>query len=417
MAVDIVEAIRSFNAGRDPERLAMKYEKLRASPFLFLRGTCHLFYARLPKEKVFARAPAAWICGDLHFENFGTYKAANRLVYYDVNDFDEAVLAPVTWEMVRLLASILVGRSALQLKSAGAARLCEAVVDAYAQALVAGKAGWVDRDTATGPVQQLLQGLKERKRPQFLDRRTTRKGRSRSIRCDGEHALEATQEQKRHASALVGKYASGLEHPEFFSVLDVARRVAGTGSLGAERYVILVEGKGSPGGNYLLDLKLAARSSLEAGVKARQPRWKSQAHRLVALHQRLQAVAPAFLWPVLDGESSYVLRELQPTQDRVVLDAGSVAAAEVGSVLRQMGQLAAWAQLRSAGRQGSAIADELVAFGAARKKWGNRLLQAAHLCADQVAGDWRTYCAAYDKGALRPEPARQAGIKAGSASS
>jgi uncharacterized protein (DUF2252 family) len=412
MALDIVEAIRSFNAGRDPERLAMKYRKLRESPFLFLRGTCHLFYARLPKEKVLAAGPVAWISGDLHFENFGTYKGANRLVYYDINDFDEAVLAPVTWELARLLASILVAREALHLEPAGATRLCQSVIDAYAQALVTGKAGWIDRDTATGPVQRLLQGLRERKRAQFLDRRTTLKGRTRSIRCDGKHALEATQEQKRHAIGLVDKHASGVDRPEFFKVLDVARRIAGTGSLGVERYVVLVEGKGFPAGNYLLDLKLASPSSLEERVKVKQPRWKPRARRVVALQQWLQAVSPAFLSHVVAGKSSYVLRELQPSEDRVAVAEQRVSAGEIESVLRQMGQLAAWAQLRSSGREGSAIADELIAFGAASDKWSGGLMKAAHLCAERVARDWQTYCAAYDKGAFRPRPARQASIRA-----
>lgn len=412
MAIDLVDALTSFNAGRDPQRLAMKYAKLRASPFLFLRGTCHLFYARLPKEKVFTDAPVAWICGDLHFENFGTYKAANRLVYYDINDFDEALLAPVTWELVRLLTSILVARQDLHLKRAGAARLCKAVIDAYAQALANGKAGWVDRDTAHGPIQQLLRGLKERKRPQFLDRRTTLKGRLRSIRCDGKYALEATQEQKRHVIDLVGRYASSVDRPEFFKVLDVARRIAGTGSLGVERYVVLVQGKGSPAGNYLLDLKLAQRSSLESRVKVKQPRWKLRADRVVALQQRLQAVSPAFLAHVGAGKKSYVLRELQPSEDRLAIGERNVSPDEIESLLRQMGQLAAWAQLRSSGRQGSAVADALIAFGAAQNKWTRALMKAAQLCAGQVTDDWQTYCAAYDKGAFRPRPARKAGIRA-----
>ncbi len=50
---NVVKTIRNFNAGRDPERLAMKYEKLRSSPFVFLRGTCHLFYDRLPADALF----------------------------------------------------------------------------------------------------------------------------------------------------------------------------------------------------------------------------------------------------------------------------------------------------------------------------------------------------------------------------
>src|SRR5471032_2060513 len=85
----IVKIIASFNAGRDPERFAMKYKAMRSSPFVFLRGTCHLFNERLPRAKVLDDAPPVWICGDMHLENFCSYKADNRLIYFDNNDFDE----------------------------------------------------------------------------------------------------------------------------------------------------------------------------------------------------------------------------------------------------------------------------------------------------------------------------------------
>ena len=80
---------------------------MRASAFAFMRGTCHLFYDQLPRSGVFKSAPPVWVCGDLHLENFGSYKGDNRLVYFDINDFDEAALAPVSWDLVRLLTSLL----------------------------------------------------------------------------------------------------------------------------------------------------------------------------------------------------------------------------------------------------------------------------------------------------------------------
>src|SRR5487761_2778686 len=69
-AMDVVCRIRTFNAGRDPERLQLKYRAMRGSAFAFLRGTCHLFYDRLPSGGVFKSAPRVWVCGDLHLENF-----------------------------------------------------------------------------------------------------------------------------------------------------------------------------------------------------------------------------------------------------------------------------------------------------------------------------------------------------------
>lgn len=90
---DTAARLAAYNRGRDPERLALKYAKMRQSPFIFLRGACHLFYDAIPPIDALIHAPLAWACGDLHFENFGSYKGDNRLVYFDINDFDEAALA------------------------------------------------------------------------------------------------------------------------------------------------------------------------------------------------------------------------------------------------------------------------------------------------------------------------------------
>jgi uncharacterized protein (DUF2252 family) len=92
----VVNRILKANQGRDPERLALKYSAMRTDSFIFLRGTCHLFYDRLPKTGICNSAPLTWCCGDLHIENFGSYKGDNRLVYFDLNDFDEAALAPAS---------------------------------------------------------------------------------------------------------------------------------------------------------------------------------------------------------------------------------------------------------------------------------------------------------------------------------
>ena len=72
--MDVVQENSQFNAGRDPERLQLKYEHMRSDPFVFLRSACHLFYERLPKGGIFKTVPLVWSCGDLHLENFGSFK-------------------------------------------------------------------------------------------------------------------------------------------------------------------------------------------------------------------------------------------------------------------------------------------------------------------------------------------------------
>lgn len=68
----MVNEILAFNAGREHERLQLKFQKMRVDTFSFLRGTCHLFYSRLAEIKLIKSAPIVWVCGDLHLENFGS---------------------------------------------------------------------------------------------------------------------------------------------------------------------------------------------------------------------------------------------------------------------------------------------------------------------------------------------------------
>jgi len=399
--IDIVRRISDFNAGRDPERLALKYRNMSASPFVFLRGTCHLFYQRLAASGMPRKVPITWVCGDLHFENFGSFKGDNRLVYFDMNDFDEAVLAPCTWDLVRFLASIGVGAQTLGLKPAEAALLCRVFLSGYAKALADGKALWVERETTNGMVKELLTSLQDRPRPAYLDSRTERCGKQRTIRVDGRKALPVGTKQRRKVTAFIDRFAATQPDPEFFRVQDVARRIAGNGSLGVDRYVILVVGKGSPDRNYLLDLKEATSSALLPYLDVVQPRWRNDAERVVTIQRRMQAVSMAFLQAVTLGKKSYILRALQPSEDRVALARWDGELSRAEGVMRVMGEVAAWGQLRSGGRSGSAGADELVEF-ARREKWQARLLEAAEHMSAQVVRDWRLYVAAYQDGAFTP---------------
>jgi len=188
----------------------------------------------------------------------------------------------------------------------------------------------------------------------------------------------------------MGTFAAGQQDPGFYRVIDVARRIAGTGSLGVERYAILIHGKGSSEGNYLLDLKEALPSALLPGLGIPQPKWRTEAERVVGVQTRLQAVAPAFLRAVDIGRTSYVLKGLQPTQDRVSLADARGDAGLLEKLLRDYGHLTAWDQLRASGRQGSAIADELIAFGR-DAAWVKGLTAVAVDCADRNERAWKDF--------------------------
>ncbi|MDL2354574.1 MAG: DUF2252 family protein [Pseudomonadota bacterium] len=397
--VDVVGAIRAFNAGREPQRLAMKYAAMRGGPFAFLRATCHLFYDRLPADPIMAAAPSAWCCGDLHLENFGSYQGDDRRAYFDINDFDEAALAPLSWDLLRFATSVIVGAHALGLHGAQARALCIGFLDSYAATLAGGTAGAVEAHTSGGLVRSLLDDVGGRSGAAFLDRRTERHGAQRRIRIDGKHALAASNAERAHAEALLAAFARGQPAPAAFAPLDVARRIAGVGSLGLERYVILVRGHGGADGNELLDLKRAQQSSLAPHWRRRQPAWPTQARRIVAVQARLQAVPAAFLHALGAAEPTYVLRALLPSEDKVALERTGTSIAAFGAVVRTMAQVAASAHLRGAGHDGADPAAALIAFGG-RLRWRSALLGIALGAAEQVRRDWATYCAAYDGGAF-----------------
>lgn len=397
----IVERIQQFNAGRDPERLALKYRAIADNPFSFLRGTCHLFYEDLPAGSFLDTAPAAWLCGDLHLENLGSYKGDNRLTYFDLNDFDEAILAPAHWDLCRFLVSVLVASESLKVLPAQAIALSHTFLDAYTAALIAGNARWVERATATGMVRDLLQGLRKRPRSSLLDSRTDMKSGKRKLRLDGKKALPVDAESRKKVVDFMAEFAATQSHPEFFKVIDVARRIAGTGSLGIERYVILVRGRGGVDGNFLLDLKHEPASALAPYTHLLQPNWASEAERVVSVQLRVQAAPPAFLSALSIGDRSYVLKELLPSQDRLALEHWNGKLRRLEGVMQTMGQVVAWAHLRSGGRQGSANTDEWIAFGESASSWRTSLLAYAQTYAQKVIKDWQEFATEYKSGSVR----------------
>jgi uncharacterized protein (DUF2252 family) len=399
----VVERLQAFNADREPERLAIKYQRMRLNAFAFFRGTCHLFYEDWVKAGPLDAAPLAWISGDLHLENFGSYKGDNRLGYFDLNDFDEACLAPATWELGRFVTSLYLAADTLDMGDSVTRSLGATFLDAYASALHDGKPRWVERSTAEGMVRRLLRRVKRRTRRQLLDDYTTGRHKGRTFIIDGRRRLVVSRADRAAVVACIKAFAASDHCPEdfagsFLRVLDVARRIAGTGSLGTRRFAVLVEGRGGPDGNFVLDLKEAKRSALGPYVSAQQPAWASEAARVVGVQRRAEAIAPALLHAVMMGRTPFVLKELQPTIDRLLID-GTTAGDDIAIIMSTMGRIVAWSHLRGSGRQGSGIADELVTFGAERW-WVRETLAYARRYRDVVKADYDAFAAAYDAGAF-----------------
>jgi uncharacterized protein (DUF2252 family) len=404
---DIVTRIQAFHQGRDPSALALKYRAIRDNSFAFLRGTNFLYYSGLPTHPLLDEAPSAWLCGDLHLENFGSFKGDNRLVYFDLNDFDEALLAPCTLDPVRFVTSLLLAGPSVRLDEAGAVALGRSFLIAYAAALAHGKALWAERSTCGGLVRDLLRSTKKRSRVIGLDERTERgKQGRRNLRLRPNKVIPLVAGTDAAVAPFWHAFAARQPDPGFFRLLDIKRRLAGTGSLGVRRYILLVEGRGSPDGNFLFDLKQSLPSSVLSCSGLLQPEWASESERVTSVQKWVQACSPAFLTGLQISGMPFVLRELQPSEDRLsLLDCkGKVIRLKV--VMDLMAQVVAWGQLRAAGRRGASSVDELSAFGLEVAAWCDPLLALAQEARIRTEADWQTFSLAYDAGAFgEPPPA------------
>ena len=399
-APDPVEAIAEVNRGRDPQLLARKFEAMAADRFAFLRASAGLAHARLDLAALPA-SPVSWVCGDLHLNNFGCYRGLNRLVYFDVNDFDEAARLPLAVDLLRLLGSVLVASPGFALAGEEGSALAAACLARYADALARGKAFWLEPQTARGPIRLLLEQVSARKRRELLERRTRLRRGRRAIVTDGQRLLPlpADSPMRERLAEALASLGQLYESPDFFSPRDFARRVAGMGSLGLPRYVALVRGRGDPDRNALIDFKLAAPSSAAAALgTVQQVPWSDQAQRVVTLQDVCQAACPAYLTAMSIGGQPFVVRELQPVEDRIALDRLARQRRRLSETLGSMAEVAAYAQLRGAGRMGGASADAMIEFGFELMAQPRAWLDAARAVDANNARAQRAFRAAWRRG-------------------
>lgn len=385
-----LKRLQAFHATRDPERVQRKLARMRRDPFAFLRGTNVLFQEDWALGAgLLKKGPLAWQCGDLHAENVGSFRGGNRLTYFDLTDFDDAVLAPVLLDITRLCTSVLVAADLHTEQVAGGfdgRAMAAHLLATYRATLAEGKAWWIERGIATGLVRDLLRNLRERSRREFLETRARLA--KRQLRVRGVHALPAPDEERARVAAAVQE-ALAATAPDLV-VHDVARRIAGNGSLGVPRWVLLVEHAVPDARFALLDAKIPAPSPAVMHAPV-QPEWPNEATRVVTVQRLMQAAPPALHHVVPFGEKALVLRELQPSEDRVRLDVAMARPRAVRKLLEQMAQLLAWGQLRASGWYGASGGDALQQF-AQRDDWEGEVIAYAVRAATTNRQDWQAFC-------------------------
>lgn len=315
--------------GLDEAARQTKYQKMSASPFLFFRGSSHLFYydvTRIPLGFDTPPETPTWIQGDLHFENFGVHGNAKGEIIYDVNDFDEGYLGSYLYDLIRMAVSVqlFAEEAGYDAKPAIAAYIQHYLDDLrqYAKGKNPGKVCFTT-DNTKGPIRKLIKKA-EKKKAELLGERTTV--------VDGQRRFADLPDMKRLDSsaytaieAVWPEYIASIDAEDrqedgFYAIKDIVYKLdSGTASIGLERYYILVEGTGGEHEDLILEMKQAQSSvpSLFVPAYLQEVEKVHQGRRIVTSQKAMQAHEDPYLGYVTMQGKEYYVRERSPYKKKL----------------------------------------------------------------------------------------------------
>ena len=341
-----MQLIIESHQGRLDWLIPVRVGRMAATPYGFLRGAAVVMAADVAGLPSTGITPV--ICGDAHLGNFGFYASPQRDLVIDLNDFDEAHPGGWEWDLRRLVASIWVaGRQngAAEARCEAAVRQCVAGYRAEVRALASTPllARSYQRLDADRLSQQRAMGKSLRAEIKRAAARARRRTSDRALprftsERDGQRRIvEDPPLVTRINYAEADQIARGLDEylgtlaPHWrralggYTLIDIAHKVVGVGSVGLRAYVALLEGS-SPDDVLFLQLKQARRSVFARYVHGEGAWHAHQGQRVVEYQQALQTVSDPLLgWATVDGRQYYV-RQFRNMKGSVALDSVDAAA-------------------------------------------------------------------------------------------
>ena len=336
----VVDIIERSHEGRLDWLLGVRTARMAASPFGFLRGTANLMahdVAHLPATGVQTTA-----CGDAHIGNIGFYRSPEGQLVIDLNDFDEAHTGAWEWDLRRLTASIWVlGRDngTSEGQCADAIRACVAAYRDEVSFLSKTPLLWraynhLDvnalhetatesslRDEIFRAAKAARKRTSDRKLPKLAGGSTD----AARIVDDPPLVTHPSDAEFEALAAGLDAYLATLT-PQWrrivggYSLVDIAHKVVGVGSVGMRAWVALLVGS-RPDDVLFLQLKQAQRSVLAPFVHGETAWHAHQGQRVVEYQQQLQTVSDPLLGYTTVGEHQYYVRQYRNMKGGVPLDA------------------------------------------------------------------------------------------------
>ncbi|MCP3473095.1 DUF2252 domain-containing protein [Bradyrhizobium sp. CCGUVB1N3] len=339
---DPIDILERQNATRVQKLVPVRYSRMLANPFAFLRGSAAVMASDLSTSPVSGIRVAA--CGDMHISNFGVYATAERNLVFSINDFDEIHVGPWEWDLKRLAASATVAANFLggdQAQSEEAARECvrsyRKHIDCYAE--MGYLSVWyqrIDERAILGSLspesrrlaRNVMDRAKARGHITTFDKLTEPvKGHHRFIEDVPLIVRETHTEKGTSVKVALDRFlhsyirSLGYDRKLLLSryhITDVARKVVGVGSVGTECWMLMLEGA-SESDPLFLQIKEANASVLAPYVDLKLP-FRHHGQRVVFGQRLTQGSPDIFLgWGEVEGKQFYI-RQLADMKGGVKVD-------------------------------------------------------------------------------------------------
>jgi Uncharacterized protein conserved in bacteria (DUF2252) len=328
--------------------LQLKHKDMAGSLFAFLRATFYRWASLWPEVcPDLAKAPRVLAVGDLHVENFGTWRDTEGRLVWGVNDFDEVARMPYALDLVRLVTSVLVAKreNGLAIVASGAAA---AVLEGYSEFLEAGGKPFILEESHPA-LREMAMGA-EREPTRFW---------SKLIKLPRVTPPKGTQRLLQRAL------------PDKAEDIAFSPRIAGVGSLGRPRYVATASCNGGL-------IAREAKAWLPSAWGWAKGRPKKRASSVQLLKRAIRQPDPYYA--VEDG---WVVRRLGPHCGRIELTQFPKQRDE-RHILRAMGSETANLHLATSNQRTKVLHD----LTRRKPDW---LINAAQAMSEATERDWEAF--------------------------